>query len=167
MTTRREIIAFIGTLPILSLAGCGQGSDTASDCKPIVLADDRECALCGMTISNFPGPKGQACLDDDKTLGFCSTNDLFSWAWQPDSKPRIRALFVHDLSRTGWKEPSDEEWMDAGDALYVVGHDREGAMGRSPAPFSKRGDAEAFASEHGGKVLAFDELDRDSLKSPS
>jgi len=71
MTTRREIIAFIGALPILSLAGCGQG-DTAANCQPIVLGDARACALCGMTINNFPGPKGQACLGGDETLGFCS-----------------------------------------------------------------------------------------------
>jgi copper chaperone NosL len=166
MTTRREIIAFIGALPILSLAGCGQG-DTAANCQPIVLGDARACALCGMTINNFPGPKGQACLGGDETLGFCSTNDLFSWAWQPDSKPRIEALYVHDLSRTGWQEPSDEDWMDAKDALYVTGHDREGAMGRSPAPFSAREDAKAFANNHGGQILTYDDLDWDALKTPS
>jgi len=58
MTTRREIIAFIGALPILSLAGCGQG-DTAANCQPIVLGDARACALCGMTINNFPGPRAR------------------------------------------------------------------------------------------------------------
>ncbi|TDT40175.1 copper chaperone NosL [Halospina denitrificans] len=167
MTTRREIIAFIGALPILSLAGCGPGDDSAASCKPIVLGDDRECALCGMTISNFPGPKGQACLDSDETKGFCSTNDLFSWAWQPESKPRISALYVHDLSRTGWQDPGNEDWMDARDAIYVINHDQEGAMGHSPAPFSKREDAEAFASDHGGQVLAFEDLDWDALKTPS
>ena len=167
MTTRRDIIAFMGALPILSLVGCGQGGDGASSCGPIVLGDNRSCALCGMTIGNFPGPKGQACLDGDKTLGFCSTNDLLSWAWQPESGPRINALYVHDLSATGWKAPGQDDWILADKAWYVTGHDRKGAMGHSPAPFSSKADAQAFASSHGGNVLAFADLDWDALKAPS
>ena len=167
MTTRRDVITFIGALPILSLAGCGQGENSAANCSPIVLADDRECALCGMTISNFPGPKGQACLDSDETLGFCSTNDLLSWSWQPESRPRIRALYVHDLSRTGWQKPSDESWMEASKGWYVTGHDQKGAMGHSPAPFSAKADAQTFASDHGGQLLTFEDLDWDALQSPS
>jgi len=57
--------------------------------------------------------------------------------------------------------------MDAKDALYVTGHDREGAMGRSPAPFSAREDAKAFANNHGGQILTYDDLDWDALKTPS
>lgn len=167
MTTRRDIIAFLGALPLLSLTGCGQGGDTAASCHSIALGDARSCALCGMTISRFPGPKGQACLDSNKTLGFCSTNDLLSWAWQPESKPRISALYVQDLSATGWKEPAADAWIRAEDAWYVTGHDRKGAMGHSPAPFSSKADAQAFASDHGGKVLAFSDLDWDALKPPS
>ena len=165
MTTRRDIIAFLGALPILSLAGCGQSATT--DCQPIVLPKARECALCGMTISNFPGPKGQACVDDGDTLGFCSTNDLLSWAWQPDSKPRISALYVHDLSQTQWQSPADNAWVEAEKAVYVAGHDQEGAMGHSPAPFSREKDAEHFVQAHGGRILGFQELDWEALKASS
>lgn len=166
MTTRRDIMAFLGALPILSLVGCGN-SDTAGNCQPIVLSDNRACALCGMTISTFPGPKGQACVDDGRTLGFCSTSDLLSWAWQPDSKPRIGRLYVHDLSQTQWSSPSDDAWIEARDAVYVIGHDRKSAMGHSPAPFSDRADAERFASESGGRLRSFPDLDWDALKARS
>ncbi|MEQ6885472.1 nitrous oxide reductase accessory protein NosL [Salicola sp. Rm-C-2C1-2] len=166
MTTRRDIIAFLGALPILSLAGCGQG-DTGANCQSIALSDGHQCTLCGMTISSFPGPKGQACVDEGETLSFCSTNDLFSWAWQPDSKPRIGKLYVHDLSRTRWQSPSGEAWIEARNAVYVVGHKKEGAMGHSPAPFSNNKDAEQFAETHGGRILGFRELDWDALKASS
>ncbi|XOZ33032.1 nitrous oxide reductase accessory protein NosL [Halomonadaceae bacterium KBTZ08] len=166
MTTRRHVIACIGALPILSLVGCGQG-ETGASCQPVALSDTRECALCGMRISNFPGPKGQACVDDGQTLGFCSTNDLLSWAWQPDSKPRIQRLYVQDLSQTRWQSPSNDAWVDAREAVYVAGHDQEGAMGHSPAPFSDSKDAERFAAEHGGQLRRFKELDWDSLKARS
>ena len=165
MPTRRHMLLFVAAVPAVGLLGCGSEDEiTAADCAPAELNDGHECHLCGMTIVNHPGPKGQACLRDGRTLRFCSTRDLLSWAWQPESGPAIAALFVHDLSRTGWDEPSDDAWTGAKETVYVVGHDRRGAMGHTPASFSRRGDADAFTGEHGGRVLAFDELDWDTLR---
>ncbi len=165
MTTRREILCLLGALPVLSLVGCGEsGRDAAADCSPLILTDEHECALCGMTIVRFPGPKGQACRRDGRQLAFCSVSDMLSWAWQPESGPNIAALYVHNLSHTDWDEPSDEHWMDADKAWYVVGHDQQAAMGHSPAPFSSRDDAEAFAERHGGQLFEFDVLDRNVIQ---
>lgn len=166
MTTRRDIIAYLCALPILSLVGCEQ-RETGMTCQPTPLSDSRECSLCGMHISNFPGPKGQACVDNGQVLGFCSTNDLLSWAWQPDSKPRITALYVHDLSQAQWQSPTDDAWLNAREAVYIVGHSLKGAMGHSPAPFSDPGDAKRFAAEHGGHIRSFKELNWNSLKARS
>ena len=165
MPSRRQLLLFTAALPVVSLLGCGSEDETAAaDCSPIELEDGHDCHLCGMTVVNHPGPKGQACLRDGRTLTFCSTRDLLSWAWQPESGPAIATLFVHDLSRTGWDEPSDDAWTDAEQAVYVVGHNRRGAMGHSPASFSEQADADAFVTDHGGRVLAFEELDWDTLR---
>ncbi len=165
MPTRRQMLTLLLALPALKLAGCDSREDAAADgCSPIVLNDEHECALCGMTVVRHPGPKGQACLRDGNILAFCSVQDLLSWAWQPESAPHIRMLYVHDLSRTGWDEPVDDVWMDASQAVYVVGHDLKGAMGHPPAPFSAEADAEDFASRHGGRLLAFDELDWETFR---
>lgn len=165
MTTRRDILCFLGALPVLSLVGCGDSGDgAAANCSPIMLTDEHDCALCGMTIVRFPGPKGQACRRDGRQLTFCSVSDLLSWAWQPENAPNISGLFVHNLSETGWEEPSDDHWIDARDAWYVIGHDRRAAMGHSPAPFTRRDDAKDFAARHGGEVFQFDALDWDLLR---
>lgn len=168
MPSRRQILYLAAAAPMASLVGCGGSDDVAAtDCSPIELHGGHDCHVCGMTVLNHPGPKGQACLRDGQVLTFCSTRDLLSWAWQPESAPIISALFVHDLSRTDWDQSSANAWMDPEQALYVVGHDLRGAMGHSPASFSERADADAFASRHGGQVLAFDDLDWDTLRTES
>ena len=164
MPKRRHVLLLFSALPAVSLLGCGSDEETAAaDCAPEAIDDDRECELCGMTVVRHEGPKGQACLRDGRTLVFCSVHDMLSWAWQPESAPAIAALFVHDLSRTGWEEPGDA-WTKAEDAVYVVGHDRRAAMGHSPGPFSAHDDAEAFAREHGGRMVSFSEMDWDMLR---
>ena len=164
MPTRRKVLMLLAGLPAATLVACGEREQAAAACEPIRLTEDHDCALCGMTIVEYPGPKGQACLRDGRILTFCSTHDLLAWAWQPESGPSIQSLHVHDLSRTGWEEPSDETYMDAGEAVYVVGHDVRGAMGHSPAPFSAQTDARAFAEQHGGHLVAFADLDFESLR---
>jgi len=160
MTTRRQTLTLLASLPVFAVAGCdGDANGTADACQPTTLTDEDECTLCGMTIVNFPGPKGQACLRDGALLPFCSTGDLFSWAWQPESAASVVALYVHNLSRTSWDEPSDAHFMDAEEAWYVAGHDQKGAMGEALAPFSVREDAQAFAEAHGGSIFHHDELD--------
>jgi copper chaperone NosL len=165
MPTRRQLLALLAAAPALTLVACGSDRDTAAtSCSPILLTDEHECALCGMTVVRYPGPKGQACLRDGRVLPFCSVQDLLAWSWQPESVPAIRTLFVHDLSRTGWDEPADDAWVEAQSAVYVMGHDRQGTMGHSPAPFSDPADAEAFAAHHGGRVMRFEELNWDNLR---
>jgi copper chaperone NosL len=57
-----------------------------------------------------------------------------------------------------WEQPGSENWIAAADAVYVVGSDREGAMGGAEAvPFGAKDAAAAFASQYGGKVVSFAE----------
>jgi copper chaperone NosL len=167
MPTRRQVLMLLAGLPTVTLMACGDRDTAAIACTPIRLTDDHDCHLCGMTIVRYPGPKGQACLRDGRILTFCSVHDLLAWAWQPESAPAIASLHVHDLSRTSWESPSDEAYTDAHAAVYVVGHDQQGAMGHSPAPFSGESDARAFAERHGGHLVAFAGLDFDSLRQGS
>ncbi len=166
MASRRDILMMLSSLPVLSLVGCERDeTKAAAECSHEPLSDEDECAMCGMVIVRHPGPKGQVCLRDGTLLAFCSVHDLLSWAWQPESGPATETMYVHDLVHTGWESPAAEAWMDAEAAVYVVGHDRRGAMGHSPAPFSRREEAEAFATEYGGRVRDFGELDWSSLRA--
>jgi nitrous oxide reductase accessory protein NosL len=44
------------------------------------------------------------------------------------------------------------------DLVYVVESEVEGAMGPDFVPFGVESDAESFASEYGGSVVAFEEI---------
>lgn len=165
MLTRRQTLQMMALLPAAGLIGCGRHDQIGHDhCQLLTLSDEHECSMCGMMIVRFPGPKGQACLRDGEILPFCSTGCMISWSWQPESRPHIAALYAHDLSLTGWDEPSDEHWVRTTEAWFVAGHDQRGAMGHAPAPFSIEVDAERFAANHGGRVFAWNELDWDIIR---
>lgn len=168
MIDRRKMLMLMAALPLIQLTGCSREHTVSQHaCHPLLLTDDHDCALCGMTIVRHPGPKGQACLRDGRLLPFCSVQDMLSWAWQPESRVAIQTLWVHDLSQTSWVEPEHTAWMDATKASYVVGHSQRGAMGHSPAPFSVKQDALAFAQKYGGKLYTLEQLNFDNFRGDS
>ena len=164
MITRRGFLLGLGAVSFAVLAGCDDPAATVRDFRPVPIAVTDECALCGMTISRFPGPKGEAFFQGrEEPLKFCSTRDLLAYLNQPESRTTLAAAFVHDLGQTTWQDPADSTFTDAQRAWYVVGHPLKGAMGPSPASFAERAAAEAFAAERGGRVLAFKEVDQQAL----
>ena len=118
-----------------------------------------ECHLCGMVIQPFAGPKG---LLEEKNSGqvrkFCSTNDLFSYALQPENLHTIHKIYVHDMSEVEWSSPQDSKMLDASKAWYVAEHDLQGAMGPTIASFKTEMAAHHFQSEHGGYLLTYAEI---------
>ncbi len=165
MVKRRTLLVGLGAAPAVYLAGCGSDGPDASACATQPLTDEHSCLVCGMTIVNFPGPKGQVCRRDQTMGMFCSTSDMFAWTLQPESKPATLRLYVHDMGVTDWENPSDDAYIDAHEAYYVIDHPKAGAMGPTLAAFGQRADAEAFAAEHDGRILRFDEVDFDVLSA--
>ena len=163
MLTRRQVIQGLGAITILGLAGCGRDGNQAA-CAPVPFGAGDECVVCGMYITEYPGPKGQVCLRGGRgTAKFCSTADMFAWLLQPESRALVDAVFVHDMGRTDWQRPADDALVDAREAWYVLGHPLPGAMGPTLAAFALRADADALAAEHEGRVLAYAEIDHDVI----
>nr|WP_281274421.1 nitrous oxide reductase accessory protein NosL [Halomonas nitroreducens] len=149
---------------MLSLAGCTDASTTAAQAAPQPITAGDSCHVCGMLITEHPGPKGQAFLDGaDAPRKFCSTLELFVFLAQPETASRLSHAYVHDIGVTTWGTPADEAFIRADEAWYVVGHDRRGSMGHTLASFADRDDAEAFRREHGGRTLAYADIDLDLL----
>ena len=127
---------------------------------PLTSAD--ECHVCGMRISQFPGPKGQAFIKYQKeSLKFCSTVDLFSWILQPDTNAVLQFAYVHDMgaATANWQTPSEDHYIEARFAWYVTNHGQLGAMGPTIASFKQKNAALAFMKEHGGNLLRYDQID--------
>ncbi|MEJ6654949.1 MAG: nitrous oxide reductase accessory protein NosL [Pseudomonas sp.] len=147
----------------LALAACGDKDETPVNLDPVAFHATDECHVCGMVISDFPGPKGQA-VEKDGVRKFCSTAEMLSWWLQPENRILDAKLYVHDMGQSHWDQPDDSHLIDATQAWYVTGTPLAGAMGASLASFADQQAAEALAAEHNGTVLRFDEIDQEFLQ---
>lgn len=165
MLNRRVFVQSVIHLPLLGLlGGCDKpAAPNAVVLKPVPLHNGDECAVCGMLIQRFPGPKGEALGPQGRTLKFCSTRELLTWWLQPENRNQPLTLYVHDMARTGWQHPDDSAFTDARKAWYVIGSDQPGAMGPTLGAFAQQADAQTFSQQHGGNVVAFADLDLDTL----
>jgi len=154
-------------LPLGLLSGCGEADKTTAMVQQVVeIESSDECHLCGMIITNYPGPKGQLYSRGIKgNMKFCSTRDMFAFVVDPENQHNIQQAFVHDMAVTPWGHPEEDTYIDAKKAFYVIGHGKKGAMGPTLASFAKKADADAFAASQGGRVLTFEEITLDVLVS--
>jgi copper chaperone NosL len=141
-------------LAAASLAACGQSPGPAA---PQELAPGTACALDGMLLLDYPGPKAQIQYADGKTDFFCDTVEMFAMVLRPEQKRRILAVYTQDMAREDWRQPR-ASWIDARGAFYVAGSKIRGSMGPTFASFARREDAEAFMQKNGGRVLRFEDV---------
>jgi len=151
-------------LPILFgaslwLVGCGE---SAKSTLPLEIAGDTACALDGMNLLDFPGPKAQIHYDQGAPDFFCDTREMFSIFLRPEQKKRIVAIYTQDMGKADWTRP-EGHWLDARNAFYVVGSPRRGSMGPTVPSFALEADARKFAEQYGGKVLPFAQVTLDMV----
>lgn len=143
------------------LAACGQSGDTAKGPVAVEITPDTTCALDGMLLADYPGPKAQIhYADRPDPEFFCDTVEMFGLYFKPEQVRSIKAMFVQDMGKADWNQPRGA-WIDAKTAWYVIGSKRHGSMGPTIASFAQESTATQFASEHGGKVLAFGSVSPD------
>lgn len=155
-----------GIMFLAMLTACNDPQDSKMVQQAVAIESSDECHLCGMIITNFPGPKGQLYSKGiEGDLKFCSTRDMFAFIVDPENKHNIQQAFVHDMATTPWGKPDNEIFVDAKKAFYVIGHQKKGAMGPTLASFAKRKDAQLFLEQEGGKIFTYDEIDLEVLVS--
>lgn len=148
-----------GLLALL-ITGCSETDKPEVNLDPTGMHSGDECHVCGMLITEWPGPKGESInKQSGETLKFCSTTDLFSWWLQPENRTLQAQIYVHDMAKAHWDNPEDDHLIDGRDAWYVVGTDLLGAMGPTLASFAEQADAQKLADERGGRVLRFADVD--------
>ena len=151
----RRFKTIILPLVVLSFLGActrEQPPPTAQEVAP-----GTACALDGMLLNDYPGPKAQIHYSDGSTEFFCDTVEMFSILLRPESRRKVLAVYTQDMGQADWRQPRGH-WIDARAAYYVQGSRLKGSMGPTFAAFARREDAEAFAGKYGGKVLRFDEV---------
>ena len=143
---------------LLALAGCNDVDSNPHVYDPVAFHSGDECHICGMAITGFPGPKGEA-VAKQGAMKFCSTAEMFGWWLQPENREQDVTLYVHDMARSTWEKPDDDALIDARQAFYVVGANLKGAMGAALASFAREEDAERFATSQGGRLVRFEQID--------
>ncbi|OIQ92257.1 NosL [mine drainage metagenome] len=142
------------------LGGCGKSEALAVG--PIEITRGTADSLDGMILMDYPGPKGQIQYDQGKPDFFCDTVAMFSIYLKPEQRRQVRAIFVQDMAKTDWNNPTGH-WIDARTAFYVAGSKARGAMGPTLASFASESDASAFAAREGGKVYRFGQITPDMV----
>ncbi|MFC6988594.1 nitrous oxide reductase accessory protein NosL [Haloplanus sp. GCM10025708] len=176
--TRRTALRIGGGVAVPALAGClGGGGGDAPD--PVSLTGSLSCDVCGMVIGNHPGPNGQLFYRDEHPEGhdnparFDTLKHCF-FPYKLEHEQRgwgIAAAYVTDYSSVDYTVSGDDEqyisshpeaaaFGPAEAMSYVVGSSVRGAMGDDFVSFSASADAESFASEYGGDVVAYDDIDQ-------
>jgi copper chaperone NosL len=133
------------------VAGCGREPAPA---RALDVTPGTVCALDGMLLSDYPGPKAQIHYEEGPPEFFCDTIEMFAMMLQPETQRRIRGAFTQDMGQDDQLQRPDR-WIDARSAFYVEGSDFRGAMGPTLAAFARREDAQRFVGRHGGRVMAF------------
>jgi copper chaperone NosL len=133
----------------LLLAACGEAARAPVPGEP---GADTVCALDGMSIKDYPGPKAQIVFKGGHVDFFCSLEELFEVLFGEDGQHGIAASYVQDMGKADWNKPQGH-WIDARSAVYVLDSRAQGAMGPAIASFAKKEDARAFAAREGGRVL--------------
>jgi len=147
----------------LVLAACTHSTTSLPAIDP---SDEAACALDGMLLRDFPGPKAQIRFVDGKTDYFCDVMELLGEMLAPEQHRATSSFYVQDMGKADWQKPKGH-WIPARDALYVIGSKAQGSMGATIASFGQQADAEAFVEKQGGKVLRFDQITLSMLNSTS
>jgi copper chaperone NosL len=147
---------------LLLVAGCD--GDEAAPPPPQEPTGEDISHYDQMILLNHAGPKAQIHLESsDEPVWFSSVRDAFAFHFLPEEPRDIAAIYVTDMGRAEtWDNPGPGVWIEARDALYVIGSEMRGGMGaEEPVPFGDRAEADAFAAEHGGEVVAFEDVPED------
>lgn len=151
------------------LAACKEDSQQST--APVPMTAEATGHFCQMNLLEHDGPKAQVHLEGlpGMPLFFSQVRDAIAYARLPEQSAPILAIWVSDMGAPGasWAEPGIDNWIDAETAHYVVGSARTGGMGAPElVPFSREGDAGAFAAAHGGQVMRLKAIPDSAVIAP-
>jgi len=153
----------LAPLVLLALLGACSKPESTTATAPGEISAQTACSLDGMLLADYPGPKAQILYEGQADpVFFCDTVELFHTLLNPEQVKTIRAVYVQDMGRADWDNPRGN-WVDAKQAVYVVGSKRKGSMGPTIASFAQEADAQKFVAQFGGKVLRYGEVKPDMV----
>lgn len=182
---RRRFLGAIGSAGLAVVAGCtGRAHEAAETPEPVSLGGGKQDDQGGMIIGEHFGPNGQLFYRDHEPAGHDNpawfhtlAHGLFPYYFEHERRSwEAEAVYVTDYSQVDYTVTEAQgqqfisshvapETFGAASAMqYVSGSDVHGGMGPELIPFGEPADAQAFRAEHGGALLAFEDITEESLK---
>jgi len=150
-----------------ALSACRDELAEAPD--PVPLTEENVSHFCQMNVLEHGGPKAQIHLEGyPGPIFFAQVRDAVVFLKSPERDARILATYVSDMgAATSWQQPGVQNWVDSKAAVYVIETRVAGGMGAPEVvPFMKVGDAQAFADDYGGRVVALADIPDDAVLGP-
>lgn len=146
----------------MSLVACKQSVEPDAVPQAAQISDESTGHFCHMFLAEHDGPKSHLFLaDQEEPIWFTEVNQLFAFNFLPEEPGNIVAMYVNDASGIeDWTDhSSNQHWLEAKSAFYVIESSFIGGMGSADAlPFKERATAEEYVAEHGGRIVTFDEM---------
>jgi copper chaperone NosL len=155
----------IALIALIALTACKE--EVASLPLPAAMTAESLGRYCQTHLLEHDGPKGQIHLGGMPAPIFLSqVRDAVAYLNMPEQSHAVLVAYVQDMTGADWTAPG--AWIDARDAVYVIGSDALGGMGAPEfVPFADRAAAEAFAGARGGEGRAFDGIDAKDALTPA
>jgi copper chaperone NosL len=123
-----------------------------------------KCPVCGMFVAKYPNWVASITFKDSSIAYFDGAKDMFTYYL--NIKKYNPAKSRADIAAVHVKDYYDLSMIDGQKALYVVGSDVYGPMGKEAVPFRKPADAQEFLRDHKGKkLIRFGEVTPELMKS--
>ena len=130
--------------------------------QPVALTVESTGYFCQMDLLGHPGPKAQIHLASfpGLPLFFSQVKDAMVYLRMPEQSDVVTVAYVSDMGAApSWEDVGATNWIAATAAVYVIGSDAKGGMDAPEfVPFADPAKAQAFATQHGGQVVAFDHI---------
>ncbi|MDF1721611.1 MAG: nitrous oxide reductase accessory protein NosL [Minwuia sp.] len=113
---------------LLVLAACQE--EQAEMPGPVPLTADALSHFCQMQVIEHGGPKAQIHLEGHAhPIFFAQVRDGLAYLMGPERTAPVVAVYVSDMGAApSWAEPGASNWINADQALFVVGADVRGGM---------------------------------------
>jgi copper chaperone NosL len=131
--------------------------------KPVKVSQEDKCPVCGMFVAKYPDWVAEIIFKDGSYAVFDGAKDMFKYyfnlkKYNPSKKVTdIDSIYVMDYYSL--------TLIDGFNALYVIGSDVYGPMGKELIPNSNEEEAKEFMSDHSGtRILKWKEITSDLVK---
>lgn len=143
----------VATLAVALLSCSPSSNSTAMKVHETVALSDQEDEVCGMLVHEMSAPRGQVVHRDGSRFFFCSLGDMLVHLSAPSPHGCVEATFVEVMRPD--EDPMQSHtgvhpWVPANEAVFVIGIDRPGIMGKPVLAYANQSEAAIVMEAHDG-----------------